>query len=93
VSKCAKAHLQQSRISKFFWRKTRNRTLSGESVRAERVGLGERGSDWREERGKGKGGAASDKNLQLHHCCHVLVFNDGIQYSNLTTNFETQKLI
>jgi len=42
VSKCAKAHLQQSRISKFFWRKTRNRTLSGESVRAERVGLGER---------------------------------------------------
>jgi len=91
VSKCAKAHPQQSRISKFFWGKTRNPTLSAESVREERVGLGERGSDWREERGKG--GAASDKNLQLHHCCDVLVFNHGIQYSNLTTNFETQKLI
>ena len=83
MPECIKAHLQQSRITKFFWGDLRIPAfLGGKKGREKRgwiTGEGER--EWKEMKGlkgKGKGqgknnslgrkgGATPNKNLPLHH--------------------------
>jgi len=57
MPECAKAHLQQSRISKIFWGGSPDHPLSGEAVREEEKQ--EKGEGERE--GKGGGGMRSPK--------------------------------
>jgi len=81
MPECAKAHLQQSRISKIFWGGSPDDPLSGEAVREEEKqekGEGEREGKWLEggegeDKGQGREGKGKVEegcallNLPLHH--------------------------